>query len=29
MEVLPTRDACRSLRDLRPDEVYAVMHITC
>ncbi|MFI5261551.1 MAG: MTH938/NDUFAF3 family protein [Candidatus Limnocylindrales bacterium] len=29
VSALPTRDACRLLRDLRPDEVHAVLHITC
>ena len=29
IEALPTRDACRLLADLKPDEVYAVLHVTC
>ena len=29
MEVLPTKEACRLIRDLRPEEVHAVLHITC
>jgi hypothetical protein len=27
--VLPTRDACRLIAHLKPDEVYAVLHVTC
>ena len=26
---LPTRDACRLLADLKPRDVYAILHITC
>lgn len=26
---LPTREACRLLAELKPDDVYAVLHITC
>ena len=26
---LPTSDACRLMADLDPDEVYAVLHVTC
>lgn len=26
---LPTRDACRLLADLKPEDVYAVLHVTC
>jgi hypothetical protein len=29
VEVLPTRDACRLLADLKASEVYAVLHVTC
>jgi len=29
VDVMPTRDACQSLRDLRPEDVHAVLHITC
>jgi hypothetical protein len=29
LEVLPTRDACRRLADLKPGDVYAVLHVTC
>jgi hypothetical protein len=29
LEVLPTRDACRLLADLKPRDVYAVLHVTC
>ena len=29
LEIMPTRDACRLLRDLQPAEVRAVLHITC
>jgi len=29
VDVMSTRDACRSLHDLRPEEVHAVLHITC
>lgn len=29
VDAVPTRDACRLLRDLRPDEVHAVLHVTC
>jgi len=29
VDVMPTSDACRSLRDLRPDQVHAVLHVTC
>jgi hypothetical protein len=29
VDALPTRDACRLLRDLRSGEVHAVLHITC
>jgi hypothetical protein len=27
--LLPTSDACRLLADLRPKDVYAVLHVTC
>ena len=26
---VPTRDACRLLNDLKPRDVYAVLHVTC
>jgi hypothetical protein len=26
---LPTRDACRLLAELKPKDVYAVLHVTC
>jgi hypothetical protein len=29
IEALPTRDACRLLADLEPEDVYAVLHVTC
>jgi hypothetical protein len=29
IEALPTRDACRLLADLKPEDVYAVLHVTC
>jgi hypothetical protein len=29
VDALPTKEACRLLRDLRSDEVHAVLHITC
>jgi hypothetical protein len=29
IEALPTRDACRLLADLRPKDVYAILHVTC
>jgi len=29
VDARPTKDACRLLRDLRPEEVHAVLHITC
>ena len=29
IEALPTRDACRLLADLKPKDVYAVLHVTC
>ena len=29
VEALPTRDACRLLADLEPEDVYAVLHVTC
>jgi hypothetical protein len=29
LEVLPTPDACRLLADLMPEDVYAVLHVTC
>ena len=29
IEALPTADACRLLADLEPEDVYAVLHITC
>jgi hypothetical protein len=29
IEALPTRDACRLLADLKPRDVYAVLHVTC
>ena len=29
IEALPTADACRLLADLKRDEVYAVLHVTC
>jgi hypothetical protein len=29
LQVLPTRDACRLLADLKPGDVYAVLHVTC
>ena len=29
VDVMPTKDACRLLRDLRPEKIRAVLHITC
>jgi len=29
IEVLPPRDACRQLAELEPEDVYAVLHVTC
>ena len=29
IEALPTRDACRLLADLKPKDVYAILHVTC
>jgi hypothetical protein len=29
IEALPTRDACRLLAELKPEDVYAVLHVTC
>jgi hypothetical protein len=29
IEALPTRDACRLLAELEPEDVYAVLHVTC
>ena len=29
VEAMPTRDACRLLADLDPQDVYAVLHVTC
>jgi hypothetical protein len=29
VDALPTRDACRLLADLKPEDVYAVLHVTC
>jgi hypothetical protein len=29
IEALPTRDACRLLAELEPQDVYAVLHVTC
>ncbi len=29
LTVLPTRDACRLLADIRPEDVHAVLHVTC
>jgi hypothetical protein len=29
IEALPTSEACRLLADLDPDDVYAILHVTC
>ena len=29
IEALPTPEACRLLRDRKPKDVYAVLHVTC
>ncbi len=29
VDALPTRDACRLLADLKPRDVYAILHVTC
>jgi hypothetical protein len=29
IEALPTADACRVLRDVARDDVYAILHVTC
>jgi hypothetical protein len=29
IEAVPTRDACRLLAGLKPEDVYAVLHVTC
>ncbi len=29
IDALPTRDACRLLADLKPRDVYAILHVTC
>jgi hypothetical protein len=29
IEAVPTRDACRRLAGLKPEDVYAVLHVTC
>jgi hypothetical protein len=29
IEALPTREACRLLADIDPDDVYAILHVTC
>ena len=29
IEILPTSAACRLLADLKPSDVYAILHVTC
>jgi hypothetical protein len=29
IEALPTSEACRLLADIEPDDVYAILHVTC
>jgi hypothetical protein len=29
IEALPTKEACRLLADIDPDDVYAILHVTC
>ena len=29
IEAVPTRDACRLLADLDPQDVFAILHVTC
>jgi hypothetical protein len=29
VQALPTADACRLLSDLKAEDVYAVLHVTC
>jgi hypothetical protein len=29
LEVLPTSDACRLLAEVDPDDVFAILHVTC
>lgn len=29
IEAMPTREACEMLSDVDPDDVYAILHVTC